>query len=148
MPARRHRSTTVAERNAGGNQQVIASRLDTAGDTVWTDAMPVVSSVASGKSRLFAALSAQNMALLAWKDSRNDAGDVYAHNVNSDGSLGAASIPGDLDGDGFVTISDFLALLAAWGPCDAPCPPSCSGDLDGDCVVGIADFLTLLANWS
>ena len=55
---------------------------------------------------------------------------------------------GDLDGDGIVGITDFLALLAAWGPCPNPCPPSCAADLDGDCDVGITDFLGLLANWS
>jgi hypothetical protein len=51
---------------------------------------------------------------------------------------------GDLDGDGVVGIVDFLALLAAWGPCPAPC----IADLDGDGTVGIIDFLSLLANWS
>ena len=55
---------------------------------------------------------------------------------------------GDLDGDGLVGITDFLTLLGAWGPCAAPCPPSCPADLDGDCVVGITDFLILLGNWS
>ncbi|MHC4429704.1 MAG: hypothetical protein ACYS0D_14045, partial [Planctomycetota bacterium] len=54
---------------------------------------------------------------------------------------------GDLDGDGSVGITDFLLLLAAWGPCPDPCPPSCPADLDGDCVVGVTDFLVLLANW-
>ena len=60
----------------------------------------------------------------------------------------ATSVLGDLDGDGIVGINDFLALLAAWGPCGEPCPPSCAGDLDRDCTVGIQDFLMLLANWS
>ncbi len=55
--------------------------------------------------------------------------------------------PGDLDGDGVVGIIDFLELLASWGPCAEPCPPSCPADLDGDCTVGITDFLLLLANW-
>ncbi len=54
---------------------------------------------------------------------------------------------GDLDGDGTVGISDFLTLLARWGPCPGPCPPSCDADLDGDCNVGITDLLMLLANW-
>ena len=57
------------------------------------------------------------------------------------------AILGDLDGDGTVGILDFLILLAGWGPCDEPCPPSCPADLDGDCTVGITDFLTHLANW-
>jgi hypothetical protein len=56
--------------------------------------------------------------------------------------------PADLDGDGSVGILDLLMLLAAWGPCDPPCPPSCPGDIDGDCTVGIVDLLQLLANWS
>ena len=55
--------------------------------------------------------------------------------------------PGDLDGDCHVGIDDFLMLLALWGPCEDPCPPSCTADLDGDCNVGIVDFLLLLANW-
>jgi aminopeptidase N len=54
---------------------------------------------------------------------------------------------GDLDGDGLVNVTDFLALLAAWGPCPGPCPPLCAGDLDGDCTVGVNDFLLLLAHW-
>jgi hypothetical protein len=53
----------------------------------------------------------------------------------------------DLDGDGVVGVTDFLALLGAWGPCPVPCPPSCPGDFDGDCNVGVTDFLILLAGW-
>jgi hypothetical protein len=59
----------------------------------------------------------------------------------------AAPETGDLDGDGVVGVLDFLDLLAAWGPCPQPCPPSCVADLDGDCMVGVTDFLILLANW-
>jgi hypothetical protein len=46
-----------------------------------------------------------------------------------------------------VGIADFLMLLALWGPCDEPCPPSCPGDFDDDCEVGVTDFLIMLANW-
>ncbi|MHC5015144.1 MAG: choice-of-anchor Q domain-containing protein [Planctomycetota bacterium] len=53
----------------------------------------------------------------------------------------------DLDGDGVVGITDFLALLAAWGACPGPCPPSCPADFDGDCTVGVTDFLRLLGEW-
>ena len=55
------------------------------------------------------------------------------------------TIPGDLDGDGSVGVSDLLILLASWGPCD-DCK-DCIADLDGDCTVGVGDLLILLANW-
>jgi outer membrane protein assembly factor BamB len=54
--------------------------------------------------------------------------------------------PGDLDCDDEVGVTDFLALLAAWGPCPAE-PEPCPGDLDGDGEVGVTDFLELLAAW-
>jgi len=53
-----------------------------------------------------------------------------------------AACPADLDGDGTVGVTDFLQLLAAWGPC-----PGCPEDLDGDDAVGILDFLALLSAW-
>ncbi|MHC4080743.1 MAG: dockerin type I domain-containing protein [Planctomycetota bacterium] len=53
---------------------------------------------------------------------------------------------GDLDGDGVVGITDFLLLLAAWGPCPDP-PAPCPADLDGDGTVDVTDFLILLGNW-
>jgi probable HAF family extracellular repeat protein len=52
---------------------------------------------------------------------------------------------GDLNGDCTVGITDFLALLSAWGSC--PLSGGCPADLNGDGSVGIVDFLTLLANW-
>ena len=55
-------------------------------------------------------------------------------------------IPGDLDGDGSVAITDLLMLVAAWGPCPDP-PDPCPADLDDDGDVGILDLLTLLAYW-
>ena len=50
--------------------------------------------------------------------------------------------PWDMDGDGIVGITDFLALLGAWGT-DPGGPP----DFDGDGNVGITDFLFLLGEW-
>jgi hypothetical protein len=50
--------------------------------------------------------------------------------------------PADVDADGAVGVTDFLALLAGWGVC-----PCCRGDIDGDGEVGVPDFLRLLAGW-
>ncbi|MHC4609696.1 MAG: hypothetical protein ACYS7M_05055 [Planctomycetota bacterium] len=50
--------------------------------------------------------------------------------------------PADINGDGFVNVSDFLHLLAEWGEC-----PGCPEDIDGDGTVGVLDFLLLLSFW-
>ncbi len=52
------------------------------------------------------------------------------------------SCVGDINADGTVGVSDFLYLLAAWGPC-----PGCAEDLDGNNSVDVSDFLLLLAHW-
>ena len=54
----------------------------------------------------------------------------------------SVACPWDLDGSGDVGITDFLDLLAAWGP-----NPGHPADFDDDGFVGITDFLLLLANW-
>jgi hypothetical protein len=58
-----------------------------------------------------------------------------------------AGIPGDLDGDGAVGMTDLLSLLSQWGPCSSP-PAECPADLDGDGAAGVVDLLELLAGWS
>ncbi len=73
----------------------------------------------------------------------------------ADGKLYAGTVasgvwvlePFDINGDGVVGINDLLILLAAWGPCPAPCLPSCAADLDLDGTVGTSDLLILLGNW-
>jgi hypothetical protein len=72
----------------------------------------------------------------------------YSRDGNANGIPDECDLPGDLDGDGAVGVTDFLQLLADWGPCPGPCPPACLGDLDGDCTVGVTDFLLLLAFWT
>ena len=73
-------------------------------------------------------------------DIRDGTSDINANGVpdECEGCLAA-----DTDGDSIVGISDFLLVLAQWGPC----PPQCLGDVDGDGEVGILDFLLVLANW-
>lgn len=55
---------------------------------------------------------------------------------------------GDLNGDDIVNTTDLFALLAAWGNCGNPCPPSCPADFTGDCVVDVNDLFLQLANWT
>ncbi len=54
---------------------------------------------------------------------------------------------GDVDRDGIVNVVDLVGLIAEWGPCPGPCPPSCAADFDDDCQVDVTDLIILLANW-
>lgn len=72
----------------------------------------------------------------------------FSNDAGGNGIPDECAVFGDLDGDGLVGVVDFLSLLGTWGPCPAPCPPSCPGDLDGDCAVGVTDFLLLLGAWT
>ncbi len=72
----------------------------------------------------------------------------YTLNLAGPDCAGASGVPGDVDGDGVVGISDLLTVLGNWGPCPAPCPPTSTADFDGDCVVGVTDLLILLGNWT
>jgi hypothetical protein len=79
-----------------------------------------------------------------------DACDIFAgfsEDLNVNGIPDECEAIGDLNGDGLVNVRDLLALLAAWGACDEPCPPACMGDTNGDCQVDYVDLLTLLSNW-
>jgi hypothetical protein len=54
-------------------------------------------------------------------------------------------VPGDLNADFVVDISDLLMLLEAFG---ADCAEGCDADLNGDGQVGVDDLLILVSNWS
>ena len=96
----------------------------------------------------------------------NTAIDLGAHEYQ-----GPFGLPGDINRDGLVGITDFLLLLAGWGRCCpgdlnldgvidetdldliiaalGPCPPAgpCPGDLNGDGVVGVDDLQLLAASF-
>ena len=65
---------------------------------------------------------------------------TYARNLYA--WLAGRTCPADLDADGGVGVSDLLAFLGSWGPCDG-----CGADLDGSGEVDAADLLDLLAAW-
>ena len=103
-----------------GLDRVCGARLDGVGsiDIAQFD----VASAPSGKSRLAAGRSTAGFAILAWQDDRSDAGDIFAQNVNSDGSLGTSWA--GIEGEDAGAPSVFLG---------APCPNPMSAITQFEC---------------
>jgi len=78
--------------------KLYGARLDGAGaiDIARFD----VASELNDKSRLVAGRSTSGFAVLAWQDTRSDAGDIFAQNVNGDGSLGSPWVGVESEGVG------------------------------------------------
>jgi len=57
-------------------------------------------------------------------------------------------VPGDLDVDGFVGLSDLDIVLGDWNQTIFRDEPSTVGDLNEDHIVGLDDLDILLANWN
>jgi hypothetical protein len=57
------------------------------------------------------------------------------------------NIPGDLDGDGDVDLSDLAELLAAYGTCVGDPDYNPDADLDDSGCIDLADLATLLSNY-
>lgn len=55
-------------------------------------------------------------------------------------------LPGDLNGDDHVDVTDLFQLLSQWGACDAA-PSTCPSDINGDGQVGVTDLFYLLSSW-
>ena len=51
-------------------------------------------------------------------------------------------VVGDVNGDGIVNVSDILALISAWGPCNG-----CPEDIDESGIVDVTDLLFIIGNW-
>ena len=63
------------------------------------------------------------------------------------GDDGTVTLPGDLDSDGFVGITDLNVVLSNWNQTVTPGDPL-QGDPTGDGFVGIEDLNVVLGNWN
>ena len=69
------------------NTAVNTFKIDPDGNMLWNP-QALSSATLGGKDDLLMVVNTENRAFLAWDDSRNDNGDIYAQNINPDGSLG------------------------------------------------------------
>ncbi len=62
--------------------------------------------------------------------------------LSTSNDCGDPMLPGDVNGDGMVNVTDLFAVMDAWGPCEG-----CSADLNGDGIVDVVDLLEVVGNW-
>ena len=82
-----------APQNAFGQDQIISFKLDISGDFVWNPSVVGVCTLPSSKDDIVAVMGADGTARAIWVDERNGDYDVFAQNLNDDGSLGMALVP-------------------------------------------------------
>lgn len=76
------------------NWVIRAIQVDNAtGAEVWTPSPRDLCSVESDKSRLNVAINCFDQIIATWPDSRTETSDIYAQNINPDGSLGPLGEP-------------------------------------------------------
>ncbi len=73
----------------------------------------------------------------------DDGAWFHAGVILIEGVAPVTAMPGDVNGDGVVNVTDLLVVLGDWGSC-----PECPADLDGDGIVSVTDLLLVLVNWS
>ena len=59
----------------------------------------------------------------------------------ANGDCNPNNCPADIDGDGYVNVSDLLAVIDQWGSTDSP------ADISGDGIVDVTDLLEVVGNW-
>lgn len=82
---------------SGMNSYVKAMRLDLDGNFVWPEQFSVLSSVLSAKSHPVVSPFNSGQWIASWNDDRNGQTDIYAQNIQLDGSLGPVGVNPDLD---------------------------------------------------
>ena len=97
--------------------------VDMDGEFVWGDPEVLLCDVTSQKLHPAISQCSQNQWIFAWEDDRNGNGDIYAQNLNIDGTLGYGEFPSGVSGR--VTLEGgtgnvFQAMVAALGWGTAP----------------------------
>lgn len=72
-------------------QRLVGWRLDGAGNSLWGAAPTVLSSNLSAKDDPEVVTDSSGVTRIGWHDERNDSGDLYAQNIDVDGTLGNGS---------------------------------------------------------
>ncbi|MBT5420184.1 MAG: T9SS type A sorting domain-containing protein, partial [Candidatus Cloacimonetes bacterium] len=111
-----------------------ATRLDADGEFVWVDDIVTMCSVASEKVHIEGSYFANDQIICTWEDDRNGGRDIYAQNINLDGTLGSPTANGTIEGSvvidgGIGSVEDVLVTAGS---------VSVNPNADGDYIISIS----------
>ncbi|MCF8240835.1 MAG: T9SS type A sorting domain-containing protein [Melioribacteraceae bacterium] len=86
---------------------VLTTAIDTSGNILWPEVMVSLAENGNKDDLIIRANSTQ--AILAWRDERNDFGDVFAQNINIDGTMGIVTAINDNDAE---ILTNYRLLLS------------------------------------
>ncbi len=99
--------------NASGlNQGISAFMVNSDGNFSWTPNFVNMSDPTNQKLHSVTTISTDHVAKIAWEDTRNDGGGIYAQNINPDGTLGYVPVPVELNS--FTGILDGNNVILKW----------------------------------
>ena len=85
------------EGNASGvNDNVQGFMVNSSGSFTWNPNIVLMSNPTAQKLHSVTTISGDHIAKIAWEDTRNDGGGIYAQNINLDGTLGNTVTPVEL----------------------------------------------------
>jgi Secretion system C-terminal sorting domain len=85
------------EGNASGiNDNVKGFMVNSSGSFTWNPNIVLMSNPTAQKLHSVTTISDDHIAKIAWEDTRNDGGGIYAQNINTDGTLGNTVTPVEL----------------------------------------------------
>ncbi len=110
------------------NSYVEAMRLDADGNFVWPGDSVQMCSIASEKVHSVASQFSNGHIIASWEDNRNGARDIFAQNINLDGTLGISEPNGSIEGTVVLIggIGNIEEVLVSAGT------NTCNPDINGD----------------
>ena len=131
--------TTFFQQSPNMNGDIFAVRLDADGNSSWLGEVEVTNS-GNSKSDMMVG-KGQGSVIIAWTEN----GNVYAHSLREDGTLGATdvSLNGDVNGDGNINVLDVVMLVDYILNSDTS--ELESGDINSDGNIDILDVVALVS---
>jgi hypothetical protein len=127
---------TISVRAGNNPWSDVWTNQTTIEDYEWITVSYDISAVAGGQ---------QNVKI-RWTMGQTDSGWQYSGWNIDDVELFASSeggVPGDVNCDGVVNVTDILSIISSWGGC----PAVCNEDIVPDGTINVSDLLQVIGNW-